>query len=82
MLRDCPYSWDNLSKDAVATYSEPNSGIGNPGNYGCFFTSDDVTFGVLYTRNLNEENCLLLKETRNRALDAQQLCVAWPGQNV
>ena len=36
MLSDCPYSWDNLSKDAVATYSEPNLGIGNPGNYGCF----------------------------------------------
>ena len=42
--------------------------MGTPKILVAFFTYDDVTFGVLYTGNLKEENCLLLKEMRNRAL--------------
>jgi len=30
MLRDCPDSWENLCKDALAADPEPNSGNGNP----------------------------------------------------
>ena len=59
-LKICPDSWENINSKNVLSV-ENEKGSGNSDDYGIFFTSDDVTFGVLYTGNSKEENCLLLQ---------------------